>query len=341
MVVVSIHVYTCRSLFLIDQLRKQGKLPPPGELATCLKSSSSDTDTTIPQNPNVLLLGPNSKLTLNDGSKVPLLGYGLYQVPANDIGKQAILDAIHCGYRHFDGAAFYANESILGQALRTSGISREEFIITTKVWKDSIRGGRESVRNSVMNSIMELNFGGYYDICYIHWPVPDMYVDAYKELEVLYMEGKIRSIGMSNFTPEEYEVLQSSQISIQPVVNQIEVSAVMYRPNLVEYFQKQNIAIVAYKPLNRGIGTIYDTKPIIHSLAEKYTVSPAQIMLRWCLQKKLIVVCKTLHQDRMKENRSIFHFHLTDEDIHLLDSLTTDNDRYQKDQHEFTSKQSL
>lgn len=305
-------------------------MPPAGELATSLATSQM---VQVKEKSRA-----EQNIRLNDGSKIPQLGYGMYQIPADATGEQAILDAISAGYRHFDGASFYANEHTLGSAIRKCGISREEFFIATKVWTDALKLGREGVRKSVMDSLSKLDCGGYVDICYVHWPVPDHFIAAYHELEVLYSEGKIRSLGLSNFSPDEYEQLHQSGLTVPPVVNQLEVSPVFYRPDLIEYFQSRNIEVVAYKPLNRGGG--FQSKPI-EDLAEKYSVSPAQIMLRWCLQKGLIVICKTSNPSRMAENRSIMHFSLSKEDIIQLDLLTTDEDRRLGEEHELMSKRSL
>lgn len=276
---------------------------------------------------------------LSDRSIIPQLGFGLYLIPNDESGEKSILEAIHAGYRHFDSAAFYGNEQMLGAALRKSGIPREEFFIVTKVWNDSLKEGRIGVRNSVMKSIDDVNFGGYFNICYIHWPVPGHFIEAYHELELIQLEGKIRSIGLSNFSPQEYEELVNvGAITVSPVVNQMEVSVVMYRPELITYFQSRNISVIAYKPLNRG--KAFQLKPV-EELADKYSVSPSQIMLRWCLQKGLIVICKTSNSDRMKENRSITQFALSESDIAALGSITTDEDKFRREQHELDSKRSL
>lgn len=320
---------------MLDQLRKEGKLPPAGELATPLNDVSNKIES-IPLSIN----DTDPKIKLNDFTSIPQIGYGIYLIPNNDIGEKSILNAIQSGYRHFDSAEYYGNEIILGNALRNSNIPREEFIINTKVWNDSLKLGRIAVRNSVMNSINNINFGGYIDICYIHWPVPNYYIDAYNELELLYKEGIIRSIGLSNFSPNEYEnLINNGCITIKPVVNQLEVSVVMYRPDLINYFINNNIKIVAYKPLNRG-EAIIQCKPI-DIISKKYSVTSAQIMLRWCIQKGLIVICKTSNINRMKENRSIMHFIINNEDMNVLDSLTTKDDILQREQHELHSKKSL
>jgi diketogulonate reductase-like aldo/keto reductase len=306
------------SLFLLDQLRREGKLPPVGELATPL-------------------VKPEPVLKLNTGTVIQQLAFGLYKVPATDEGVQIITDAIAAGYRHFDGASFYGNEVQLGKALRKSGIPREEFFITSKVWNDAVKEGRAAVRKSVEKSMLEVGYGDYFDAFLIHWPVPGCFVPAYKELEEMYKEGKLKAIGLSNFSIEEYTELVESKITVAPVMNQIEVSPAMYRKDLVDFFQSRNILVCAYKPLNRA-GSF--ERPEIVKLAAKYAVTPAQIMLRWGLQKSLVVVAKTSTASRMPENRAL-HFTLKEEDMAILDALTTEDDLRVRREHELMRKTEL
>jgi methylglyoxal/glyoxal reductase len=318
---IPVHCIVTRSLFLVEQLRREGKIPPAGKLATPLKPPVH-----VPV------------LELSNGTPVPQLAFGLYMIPATDEGEQVIAEAIAAGYRHFDGASFYANEGVLGRALSKSGIPREEFFIASKVWNDAVKGGREAVRNSIEKSLSGLNFGDYFDLFLVHWPVPGFFVDAYKELEEMHKEGKLRALGISNFSIEEYEELVQGGITVAPAVNQIEVSPVMYRSELVNFFQESNILVAAYKPLNRA--SAFD-RPIIVQLAAKHSVSPAQVMLRWSLQKGLIVVAKTSNADRMRENRAITHFSLSNEDMELLDSLSLVEDLRKRAEHETLRKTSL
>jgi diketogulonate reductase-like aldo/keto reductase len=179
---VSADVQAMCSLFLLDRLRKEGKIPPLGELATPLCTEPT--------------------LTMSNGKSVPQLAFGLYKVPASVEGERIILNAIHAGYRHFDTAAFYGNEATLGRALQKSGLPRENFFICSKVWNDAQKQGRAAVRESVEESLEALDFGGYFDLYLIHWPVPGCFVETYKELEILHSEGKLKSLGLSNFTPQ-------------------------------------------------------------------------------------------------------------------------------------------
>jgi methylglyoxal/glyoxal reductase len=324
----------CRSsLFLVEQLRREGKLPPAGELATPL---NHHLDAEIAND------GPEPTYQLSNGAKIPQLAFGLYNVPADEKGEEIILQAIAAGYRHFDTATIYGNTATLGRALRRSRVPRSEFFLVSKVWNDVIRQGRDSVRASFEKNLVELDFAGndgalWFDVLYLHWPVPGQFVEAYHELEALHNEGQIRGIGLSNFNIEEYEELVSSGITVPPVVNQFEVSPVMYRPDLVNYFQENKIAVAASKAISRA--SAFDIQPI-KELAHKYAVSPAQIMLRWSLQKSLVPICKTSSSDRMRENRSVYHFSLDEAAMSLLDSLTAEEDVRQRTELESTRKAS-
>jgi len=170
------------SLFLLEQLRKEGKVPPLGELATPLSIEPT--------------------LTMSNGKGIPQLAFGLYKVPAREEGERIILDAIRAGYRHFDTASFYENEATLGRALKKSGLPRESFFITSKVWNDAQQKGRAAVRESVEESLEAFDFGGYFDLYLVHWPVPGHFVETYKELEILHDQNKLHNLGLSNFSPK-------------------------------------------------------------------------------------------------------------------------------------------
>ena len=254
-----------------------------------------------------------------------------------------MLEAIQAGYRHFDGATVYGNTAALGEALRQSKIPRREFFLTSKVWNDIVAQGRDSVRSSVEKELSDLNFADpdsssvYFDLLYIHWPVPGHFVEAYRELELLHNEGKIRGIALSNFDAKEYKELMESSVSIPPVVNQFEVSPIMYRPDLINFFQEKGIVVAASKSLART--SAFDVAPI-QALSQKYHVSAAQIMLRWAVQKSLVPICTTSLPDHMRENRSIHHFSLDDTDMALLDAITSEDDIRARSELEATRKRS-
>ena len=287
-------------------------MPALGGISKPLSSPGTPGETTI-----------EPRLEMANKSSVPQLAFGLYKVPADEEGENIISDAIAAGYRHFDTAAFYGNEATLGRAIKKSGIARQDFFLASKVWNDAQKEGRVGVRRSVEKSLAEMDCGGYFDLFYIHWPVPGYFVDTYKELQDLYKMGKILNLGLSNFGPAEYEaILHDEEITIPPAVNQIEISPFMYRPAIIKYFQDRNIIMAASKALHRGS----QLDGIVKEIAETLSVTPAQVMLRWGLQKQLIVAAKTSNALRMQENRDILRFSLTDHEMSLLDSLTTQED---------------
>jgi diketogulonate reductase-like aldo/keto reductase len=270
---------------------------------------------------------------------IPALCFGLYMVPNNHEGEQIVINAIDkAGYRNVDSASIYGNEQAVGNGLSkcTSVEERSELFIATKVWNDAQRQGRIAVRKSVEQSLQDLQCT-YLDICYIHWPVPDQYVETYRELQILLEEGTIKHIGLSNFTIAEYQQLMSSPgIYVKPLIHQMEVSPFMYRPKLVEYFQSQGILVAASKALHRSAN--HNESTTIQSIADDHGVSCAQIMLRWSLQKGFMPLSKTSKLERMIENRAIFSFNLTSHDMSRLDALTNDCSITSREQREMESK---
>lgn len=202
----------------------------------------------------------------------------------------------------------------------------------------------------MLQSIQLLDFGGYFDLFLVHWPVPGYFVDTYKELELLHNEGYLKNLGLSNFSPQEYEELMAEQngITIPPVLNQFEVSPFMYRPELVRYFQEKGILVSSSKALHRG-GRFDNT--VIKELCQKYRnrakgclrfyATPAQIMICWGLQKRLIVVAKTATPSRMAENRDALQFSLSEEEIALLDNLTSTKDIIEREELEVKRKSQM
>jgi diketogulonate reductase-like aldo/keto reductase len=284
---------------------------------------------------------------------IPVLGFGLYKVPNSTEGERIILDAMQVGYRHFDSASIYGNEITVGNAIQRSKstVRRGDLFIGSKVWNTTQRQGRQAVRTSVLQSIKELQCDGYLDICYVHWPVPGCYIDAYKELQLLHQEGFIRSIGLSNFCIQDYEeLMKDTCIHIKPLVNQFEVSPFMYRPKLIQYFQNRGIYVAASKALHRMTtattvvvdGNDKDNNSatnIVQDIANSRNVSYAQVLLRWGVQKQLIVLSKTSKLDRMKENFDVVRkFHLSTDEMNQLDSLTKENDIRTREELELQRK---
>lgn len=276
-------------------------------------------------------------LITNSGASIPQLAFGTYKIPNDETGEKIIAAAIRAGYRHFDTASFYGNEETLGKALKKSGIPRDNFYICTKVWNTAQKEGRHAVRESVEQSLHLLSVDCV-DLVLIHWPVPGLFVETYKELEDMRTEGKISSLGLSNFTPEEYEVLLRANVKVPPSVNQFEVSPSMYRAKDVGYFLKRKIVVSASKAMTRGAS--FEAEAVTRA-AKKHGVTPAQVLLRWGLQKGLVIVAKTSTLSRMKENRAITGFELSPAEMLELDRLTTAEAIRDREELEKVRKQSL
>ena len=253
---------------------------------------------------------------------IPQLAFGCYKVPDNDQGETVLKNALQAGYRHFDTASYYHNEATLGRVLKRSGIPRSDFFLVSKVWNDAQKQGPAAVRESVLESLKELDFGEYWDLFLVHWPVPGHFIDTYHELELLQQEGKIKAIGLSNFSIDEYETLVKSGVQVPPVLNQFEVSPFMYRPLDVDYFQtKANMAVAASKAMYRG-GAMDNA--VLQRISTKHRVTPAQVMIRWALQKKMAVLAMSSSLEHQRQNREVTHFTLSPEEEEQLDALTSE-----------------
>jgi diketogulonate reductase-like aldo/keto reductase len=275
-------------------------------------------------------------ITLNDGAAHPQLGYGTYKVgfvPASATGsggmaageggdaKEIVQTALELGYRFLDCAEFYGNEAAVGEAIAASGVSREELFLASKVWSDTLFAGRSAIRDQVARSLADLRTD-YLDLYLVHWPVPGKHVLAYKHLEELRTEGKIRSIGVSNYTIEDYDELMQ-HATVPPAVNQIEVNPFLYRKKTIDYFQSQGVAIQAYRSLFAGQGKKALSDPVVTAIASEHDKSPAQVLGRWCVQKGLIYLPKSEKEARMIENAAVFDFELTVQNLAALDALTS------------------
>jgi diketogulonate reductase-like aldo/keto reductase len=247
---------------------------------------------------------------LADGNEIPLLGIGVWQVPDGPECENAVRWALDLGYRHIDTAQAYGNEESVGRALRDSGVPREEVFITTKFYP-----AREDPEAEARGSLERLGVDQV-DLYIIHWPQGGP-TWAWPGMERAHERGYARSIGVSNYSVGELdEVLSVAQIP--PVVNQVQFSPFTYRRKLLEACEQHNVALEAYSPLGTG-RHLADER--VRQVAERVGRTPAQLLLRWCVQRDLIVVTKSTHRERIAENAQIFDFTLSDEDMAALDAL--------------------
>ncbi len=253
-------------------------------------------------------------VTLSNGVKMPILGYGVYQVTKDEC-ERCVLDALKVGYRAIDTAQSYFNEEEVGSAIVKSSIPREEIFLTTKVWLEHY--GYEEAKKSVKESMRKLKTD-YIDLVLLHQPFSDAY-GAYRALEELYEAGKIRAIGISNFYVDRMVDFASFN-RIKPMVNQVETHIYNQQKELKEWADKYGIQLEAWAPFGEGRGGTFDN-PAIVKLAEKYGKTPAQVMLRWHIQRGIVVIPKSTHIDRMEENFNVFDFTLSDEDMDAIAGL--------------------
>ena len=264
--------------------------------------------------PSIMLLTLESNAKLNNGVEIPYLGLGVYQSPPGEITLRAVRYALKIGYRQIDTAELYGNEKDVGRALRESGIKREDVFITTKVWNN--HQGYDSTLYSCEGSLGRLGLS-YVDLYLIHWPVQGLGDETWRAMIKLWRQGKARAIGVSNYSIRELnELIDKSDIV--PAVNQVEFHPFLYQEELLRFCKNNNIQLEAYSPLTRGKRLNH---PNILELAKKYNKTPAQVLIRWSLQHNVIVIPKSIHEARIKENSQVFDFQLEPKDMKLLDSL--------------------
>lgn len=253
---------------------------------------------------------------LNNGVKMPWLGLGVWQAKDGQEVVSAVKDAIDLGYRAIDTAAAYRNEGGVGQAIKESGIPREQLFITTKLWNAD--QGYESALKAFEASRKLLGLE-YIDLYLIHWVKPLTYRDSWKALVKLYHDGVVRAIGVSNHRPHHIDQL-IEDTGVVPVVNQVERHPIHSQYPLLDYCKQKDIKVTAYSPLMRG----QLDHPLFAQLGEKYGKTPAQIILRWDIQCGVIVIPKSVHRSRIEENAQIFDFTLSDEDMAAINALNED-----------------
>lgn len=251
-------------------------------------------------------------VTLNNGIKMPKVGFGVYQIKDQEQCKQAVLDAIDAGYRLIDTAQSYGNEEAVGKAIKETSISRNELFITTKVWVSNY--GYEKVKASIEESLKKMQLD-YIDLVLLHQPFNDYY-GAYKALEDLYKDGKIKAIGVSNFYPDRLVDLAIFS-DIKPAVNQVEVNVFHQQITAQTYNEKYNVQMEAWAPFAEGRNDMF-ANPELKAIGDKYGKSIAQVILRWLVQRGIVPLAKSVKKERMQENIDIFDFELSDEDMAVI-----------------------
>lgn len=255
--------------------------------------------------------------TLSNGVKMPWFGLGVFKVEEGSEVVESVKAALRNGYRSIDTAAIYQNEEGVGQAIRESGIAREELFVTSKVWNADL--GYESTIAAYETSLEKLGLE-YLDLYLIHWPVAGKYKEAWRALETLYKEGRVKAIGVSNFHVHHLEdVMKDAEI--KPMVNQVEYHPRLAQKELRAFCQEQGIQLEAWSPLMQG--QLLDNE-VLQSIAEKHNKSVAQVILRWDLQNGVVTIPKSIKEHRIIENSQVFDFELTAEDMEAIDSLNED-----------------
>lgn len=253
---------------------------------------------------------------LNNGLKMPILGYGVYQVTKEEC-ERCVLDALKTGYRLIDTARSYFNEEEVGNAIVKSGIPREEIFLTTKVWVEHY--GYEETKKSVYESMRKLQTE-YIDLMLLHQPFSDYY-GAYRALEELYNDGVLKAIGVSNFYPDRLVDI-ANFADIVPMVNQVETHVLNQQTEAKNWMDKYEVQIEAWAPFGEGRGGLFEN-PVLTAIGEKYGKTTAQVMLRWNIQRNVVVLPKSTHIERMEQNFNVFDFALNEEDMAAIAALDT------------------
>lgn len=255
-------------------------------------------------------------ITLNNGVKMPQVGYGVYQVEPTE-AERCVLDAISVGYRMIDTAQIYHNEKGVGNAIAKCGVPREELFIVTKVWISN--AGEEKAYASILESLKKLQTD-YIDLLLIHQPFGDYY-GTYRAMERAYREGKTRAIGVSNFYPDRFIDIQA-HVEVKPAVNQVETHVFNQQITAQEYMEKYGCRIMSWGPFAEGKNDFFNNETLAE-IGRKYGKSVAQVALRYLLQRGVVLIPKSTHKERMKQNLDIFNFSLTEEDMTIIRQLDT------------------
>ena len=257
-------------------------------------------------------------VTLNNGVKMPVLGYGVYQVEPDEC-ERCVSDAIETGYRLIDTAQAYGNEEGVGNAVKKSGIKRDEFFIVTKVWISN--AGYENAKKSIETSLSKLQTD-YIDLLLIHQPFNDYY-GTYRAMEEFYEKGLLKSIGVSNFYPDRF-IDFSNFVKVKPMVNQMETHIFNQQKKLHEILKENKCQLMSWGPFAEGRNDFFNNT-VLKSIGSKYGKTSAQTALRYLIQKNIIVIPKSTHKERMIENINVFDFSLSNDDMAALEKLDTEN----------------
>ncbi|MFV8342526.1 aldo/keto reductase [Flavobacterium sp. XS2P39] len=256
-------------------------------------------------------------IKLNNGIEMPILGFGVFQIPDATECEKAVLEAIDCGYRLIDTAVSYRNEAAVGNAIKKSGVLREELFITTKVWIQDV--GYEKTKAAFQKSLDLLQLD-YLDLYLIHQPYGDIF-GSWRAMQELYAEGKIRAIGVANFHPDRVmDLIVNSGFT--PAVNQIETHPFQQQISTQEFLQNNNVQIQSWGPFAEGKNNIFHNDLLI-SIGNKHDKSVAQIILRWLIQRGVVAIPKSIRKERMLENFTIFDFELSADDMQMIQTLDT------------------
>ena len=255
------------------------------------------------------------EVVLSNGVKMPILGFGVYQIPDLNECEKVVSDAIKVGYRLIDTAQAYNNEEAVGNAIKKSGIDREEFFVTSKVWISN--AGEEKAYASILESLKKLQMD-YIDLMLIHQPFGDYY-GTYRAMERAYKEGKIKAIGVSNFYPDRFIDI-ANFVQIPPMVNQVETHVFMQQKKAHEVMQKYSCIHESWGPFAEGRKDFFNNETLVE-IGKKYGKTSAQVALRYLIQNNVVVIPKTVHKDRMEQNFNVFDFELSNEDMNKISNL--------------------
>lgn len=264
----------------------------------------------------------NKTVTLSNGYEIPSVGFGTWKTPDGEVAIASVKKAVECGYTHIDTAACYKNEKSVGVAIKECGVPRERLFVTSKLW--NTERGYEKTKAAFYKTLDDLGLD-YLDLYLIHWPAnavqfdnwAEINADTWRAFEELYLEGKIKSIGLSNFMVCHLEALMKTA-KIKPMVNQIEYHPGYMQDDVVEYCEKHGICVEAWSPI--GSGRLLEN-PLLLEIAEKYGRSVAQICIRWCLQNDILPLPKSVTPSRIEENLKVFDFVISDEDMQRINRM--------------------